>query len=213
MLLRFITATALAATMAAPAQADLHFDFDTGSQGWTVEAGGALATVTTGGESGGYLRFTDISSDDMLAVLSPGNADWSAYLGGTLRFSARIDSNHQPDWAGFGEVSFSGAAGTVVADVVPAGQPLANGQWQQFSVPISAAVFGTGLPAVLASVSRLSIKTEYAISDPNNAATFESLGLDNVSVSAVPDAPTWALLLAGALLLPALHWRRRATSP
>lgn len=208
---RLLTASMLAAAVATPALADLRFDFDTGAQGWTVEAGGTLTALASGGESGGYLRFTDINSDDMLAVLKPGGADWSAALGGSLRFSARIDSDHQPDWSGFGEVSLSGAGGTVVADVVAAGLPLANGQWQTFSVPLTVAVFGNGLPAVLASVNRLSIKTEYAISDPAQPSTFESLGLDNVAISAVPEAPAWALLMAGGLLLPALHRRRQPT--
>lgn len=214
MFLRLLTAAALAAVaatpaLAVPAQAGLFHDFDTDAQGWTVEEGGALSHIATGGVSGGYLRFTDLDSRDMLAVLQPAGADWSAFAGGVLRFSARIESSHLPDWSGFGEVSLSGAAGTVVADVVPAGLPLADGTWQQFSVPLTVAVFGNGLPAVLASVSRLSIKTEYAISTPGVPSSFESLGLDNVSISAVPEAPTWALLLAGGLLLPALQRRRR----
>jgi len=210
---RLLLAAALAAAsatpvLAVPVQVDLVYDFDADAQGWTVEAGGALLHVASGGVSGGYLQFTDLDSQDMLAVLQPGGADWSAYAGGVLRFSARIESNHQPDWHGFGAVRLAGAAGAVEADVIPLGLPLANGTWQQFTVPLTAAVFGNGLPAVLASVNHLSIKTEYAISNPDVPSTFETLGLDNVSISAVPEAPAWALLLAGGLLLPALQRRR-----
>jgi hypothetical protein len=214
MLLRLLTTAAMVAAFTAPARAvpaldSLFFDFDSSVQGWTVEDGGALTHVASGGAPGGYLQFTDISSADMLAVLQAGGADWSAFLGGTLRFDARILSNHLPDWPGFGEVRLSGPGGSVLADVVPAGLPLPNGQWQRFSVPLTVAVFGDSLASVLANVSRLSIKTEYAISDPGLPSSFESLGLDNVAISAVPEAPTWALLLAGGLLLPALKRRRR----
>lgn len=200
-----LATSTLAALLALPAHADLTFNFDAGVQGWQVREGGALVHRSSGGAPGGYLEFTDLDSRDMLAVLQPGGADWSAYLGGVISFDARILSANAPDWSGFGEVSLAGPGGTLVVDLVPAGRPLADGSWQHFSVPLAA--FGAGLPAVLANVQTFSIKTEYSVSTVGVPASFEVLGLDNVAISAVPEPAAWALLLAGGLLLPA--WRRR----
>lgn len=195
----------LALTFALPAHADLAFGFDTGAQGWEVREGGALVHRSSGGAPGGYLEFTDLDSRDMLAVLQPGGADWSAYAGGMIRFDARILSDNAPDWPGFGEVALAGPGGAVVLDLVPAGRPLADGRWQHFSVPLSA--FGAGLPAVLANVQTFSIKTEYSVSTVGVPASFEVLGLDNVAITAVPEPAHWALLLAGGVLLPVLRRR------
>jgi len=210
MTFRALFATALVAGLAAPAHAELVFDFDTDAQGWTVQDGGAVAYRSSGGVTGGFLEFTDLDDRDMLAVWQPGGADWSVYAAGVISFDARILSPNPPNWSGFGEVSLSGPGGSVAVDVVPADLPLADGSWQHFSVPMAA--FGSSLPGALAHVQALRIKTEYSISTIGVPDSFEVLGLDNVVISAVPEAPAWALLLAGALLLPALQ-RRRSPAP
>lgn len=193
--------------MAWPAHAALNHGFDTGSQGWTVVDGGDMVWVASGGNGGGYLQFTDLNSDDMRGVLTLGGADWSQYLGGTLSFDARNISGHSNFWAPFGEVRITSTGGAAVTvDIAAAGQPGADGLWHTYTLVLSPASFG----AVLGSVQSLSIKTEFGISDPAQPSTFETMGLDNVRLTAaVPEPAAWLLMLGGGLLLGLARRRAR----
>lgn len=203
----WILALSAAGLLAAlPAHADVHYGFDTDAQGWAVVEGGDLSWQPSGGHGGGYLRFTDLDSRDMLAVVDLGGVDWTPYMGATLSFEARNISGHTDFWAPFGEVTLTHSAGfSVTVDIAGAGQPAADGLWHRYALVLDPMVFAN----VLGSVKTLSIKTEFAVSDPAQPATFESMGLDNVNVStasAVPEPAAWALLLGGAGVLAA---RRR----
>ncbi|MEK8049852.1 PEP-CTERM sorting domain-containing protein [Ideonella sp. DXS22W] len=200
---------AAAGLVALPARADLHHGFDAGAEGWTVVEGGEMTWQATGGASGGYLRFTDLDSRDMLAVLNLGGVDWSAYMGATLSFQVRNLSGHTDYWAPFGQVTLTHTAGSgITVDVAGVGQPANDGLWHTYSLVLDPVVFAN----VLGSVKTLSIKMEFAVSDPARPATFETAGLDNVNLStlsAVPEPASWALLAAGGLLLAGARRRAR----
>jgi hypothetical protein len=206
---RLLTASMLAAAVATPALADLHFDFDTGAQGWMVLYDGALTHQSSGGNPGGFLRLNDTSTATDFELLAPSGVqgDLGAYLGGSLSFQARNPFGVLPDWPDFGRITLRGAAMTVSVDgVTVANQPPADGLWHTYTVPLTVATFGADLPAVLGSLQALSIKTEF------HQGPEDVIDIDNIRLSAVPEAPAWALLLAGGLLLPALR-RRRTPAP
>lgn len=200
-------AAAAVAAVASPVQAALNYGFDTGTDGWNVVAGGAMSWQASGGNGGGFLQFTDLDSQDMLAVLTLGGVNWSQYVGGTLSFDARNISGHTDYWGPFGEVQITSTDGSSVkVDIAASGQPDRDGLWHTYTLTLSPASFAS----VLGSVQGISIKTEFAVSDPNKPSTFETMGLDNVRLTAaVPEPGSWALMLLGGALLASWLRRRR----
>ena len=196
----FLTATCLALPLAAMAAG-----FDTGDEGWTASAGGAQTWVATGGNTGGWLRVVDITDEDfLLNAPSAWLGNWSAFAGGTLSFDALNVNNESPDWAPFGEVVITGAAGSVTLDIVAANNPPADGQWHRYSVLLSPAAGWSGAPlaSVLANVTGLTLKGEF------HAGVTEIVGIDNIQVTAVPEPASAALLLGGLGLLAGLRRKR-----
>jgi Laminin B (Domain IV) len=179
--------------------------FDSSAEGWTTTNGGAQTWVAGGGNGGGWLRVADDSNDDfLLNAPAAWLGNWSGLLGGTLSFDALNVNNESPDWAPFGEVVITGAAGSVVLDAVAANQPPADGLWHTYSVTLSPAAgwSGASLAAVLANVTSLTIKGEF------HAGVSEVVGIDNIQVSAVPEPANAALLLGGIALLATLRRKR-----
>lgn len=195
-----LTTTCLALPLAAGAAG-----FDTGTEGWTAVDGGALTWMATGGSPGGWLRVTDTTDQDfLLKAPAAWLGNWSAYLGGTLSFDALNANGESPDWAPFGEVVITGAAGSVALDIVAPNNPPADGQWHRYSVLLtpSAGWSGASLTSVLANVTDVTIKAEF------HAGVTEVVGLDNIQVSAVPEPASAALLLGGLGLLAGLRRKR-----
>lgn len=192
----------LALSMAAcAAQADLLYTFDNDAQGFSLTAGGALSHQTDG--VNGFLQATDQDLSDMLLSVPLGGAqvDWSAYLGGTLSFDARILNGTPPSWAGFGVVTLNSAAGSLSLDIVPATDPTQN--WKTYSTTLDTATWGASLPSVLASLQSVTINLE------SGDGPIEVVGIDNVRVSAVPEPDSAALMLAGVAMVGAAGLRRR----
>jgi hypothetical protein len=194
----FLTTACLALPLAAAAAG-----FDSGDEGWTTTAGGAQLWVATGGNGGGWLRVTDTSNEDfVLNAPASWQGNWTGLLGGTLYFDALNVNNESPDWAPFGEVVITGAAGSVTLDIVAANNPPADGQWHRYSVLLapSAGWSGTApLASVLANVTGLTLKGEF------HAGVTEIVGMDNIQVTAVPEPASAALLLGGLGLLAAMR--------
>lgn len=200
-----LLATSLAATLTLAASAALAAGFDTDAEGWATSNGGAQVWVASGGNGGGWLRVVDATDQDfLLNAPSAWLGNWSGFAGGTLSFDALNVNNESPDWAPFGEVTITGAAGTVVLDIVAANNPPADGQWHRYSVLLapSAGWAGASLPAVLANVTSLTIKGEF------HAGVTEVVGIDNIQVTAVPEPASAALLLGGLGLLASLRRKR-----
>jgi Laminin B (Domain IV)/PEP-CTERM motif len=195
----------LIATLAALPLAASAASFDTGDEGWTTVDGGNQTWQATGGNGGGWLQVVDADDRDF-RLLAPASwlGNWSAYAGGTLSFDAKNINHDTPDWAPFGEVVITGSAGSATLDMVPAGNPPADGQWHRYSVVLAPAAgwSGTPLATVLADVTSLSIKGEF------HAGVTETVGIDNIQVAAVPEPQSALLLAAGLGLLAGLRRRR-----
>jgi len=192
---------ALIATCSALPLAAAAASFNTDAEGWTTTNGGDQVWVASGGNSGGWLRVTDSSTDDfLLNAPAAWLGNWSVYAGGTLSFDAKNVNGDAPDWAPFGEVTLTGTTGPVVFDLVAAGNPPADGQWHHYSVVLPASLTA----AALANVTSLTIKGEF-----HNGVT-EVVGFDNIEISAVPE-PTQAALMLGGLGLLAAALRRKSS--
>jgi hypothetical protein len=180
--------------------------FDTDAEGWTTTDGGQQTWVATGGNGGGWLRVADVSGGVfLLNAPSTWLGNWSAYLGGTISFDALNANGDSPDWASFGEITITGAAGTVVLDAIAAGNPPADGQWHRYSVLLAPSAGWSGsasLAAVLAHVTGLTIQGEF------HDGITEVLGMDNIEVTAVPEPSQAALLAAGLGALAVLRRKR-----
>lgn len=199
-------AAAAVLVAAATASQAASYGFDVGSEGWTAVLGGELVWNAVGGSPGGFLRVADVSNDD-LQIVAPASAlgDWSSYLGGAIAFDARNvlatsdPSNHTPDWFSFGEVTING----VTVDLIPVGAPPADDQWHHYVVPLTTAVWGANLPSLLSNVTSFTIRGEF------HAGVTETVGFDNITISAVPELPAPALMLAGLVMLGAATLKRR----
>lgn len=201
---RSLIASLIATFTALPLAASAA-SFDAGDEGWTSTNGGTQTWQATGGNTGGWLRVEDSSSDDfLLNAPSAWLGNWSVFVGGTLSFDAKNINNESPDWAPFGEVVITGATGTATLDFVAANNPPADGQWHRYSVVLSPSSgwVGTPLASVLSNVTSLTIKGEF------HAGVTEVVGIDNITVTAVPEPESAALLLAGLGVLAGLRRKR-----
>lgn len=139
-----------------------RFDFDTDAQGWTAQAGGDLVWRNSRRPHGGFLRISDVSSDDFV-VVAPASllGDWSRYLDGTLSFFARNANGDAPDWPLFGQITLSSGSSALTLDIAPDNEPQADHRWRRYQTTLSTAVWGTALPALLGDITEVRIKLEF----------------------------------------------------
>jgi PEP-CTERM motif len=190
--------------------ASLTYTFDTDVQGFSLVGDGLLAHATDAGN--GHLVVTDTNgnTDVYLSVpLGTVGADWSAFLGGSLSFDAKMVNGITPSWPDFGTVRFTSTTDQVAqADLAPdvLGVITEPGvQWKTYSATLNAATFsGASLGGVLSSLKSVTISME-AGSGP-----VEVVGFDNFSVSSVPEPQSWVLSGLGLAGLAGLRLRRGA---
>lgn len=195
-----LIASLIALPFAASTASAASANFNSGSEGWTTPVGGTQTWQATGGNAGGWLQVEDIDGNTDIHLTAPAAwlGNWSPYLGGTFSFDAKNVNGIATDWPGFGEITISGTAGSVVLDIAAAGQPVADGLWHRYSVSLTPAAGWSGsasLASVLANVTSLSINGEL------HAGPGEIVGFDNIQVTAVPEPASYALLLGGLALL------------
>lgn len=200
---RALVAGALMAA-AQGAHADLAYSFNAGTQGFTVNEASA---GDLGWQAAGHLRVQDLTDATNVFLVLPGDATaggWSAYQGGTLSFDARLESPIASYWPEFGAVTLVSSQGSLTLDVVAGDEP--GTAWKTYAVQLDAAAWArdaASFGAVLAGLQRVELNLE-----AGNGA-IETVLVDNVRVSAVPEPGTWALALTGLLGIAAL---RRARS-
>lgn len=221
-----LSAIVIAVSLAssATAQAARSANFDSGNDGWSVvdflTAGQYTAPTTSylpnhlasGGQSGGYIDFTD-PSDGSFFFSAPGSflGNLSAYYGGTLSYAQKVSVA-----PGFSQWRDDPDVVMVVNNQAYVYQSAANpgSDWTQYAVHFTetgwhkgslsgALVSQSEFQSALPNITALYLRGEYI------AGVVETTGLDNVSIAAVPEPESYAMMLAGiGLLGVALHKRR-----
>jgi len=205
---------ALASVLAAGTLANAQISsFDTNDEGWTVtsftnpNAGdfSILSTSgvtynSTGGNGGGYVSKLDPDSGDFYFIAP------SAFLGdksSATTLSYDLIYNGTADYQTF-DVALVGTSKMLIYRANPSIVPGAN--WASYSVSLSPAstwTLGVGGPTatatdfadVLSNLTGLYIKGEYT------SGVVETAGLDNVSLTPVPEPASVFVLGLGALAL------------
>lgn len=153
--------------------------FDTDLEGWTLIGSGTLTYQSSGGISGGFARFDDISGtggDGWIIAPSKFLGDWSGLNGtGTLSwYHTVLSPGGGPTFVPAG-VSISGPGGSASWQ----SPNLLATYWQFFSVPVDPSVWSvTGSwSALLANVTTLQIRIEGV---HNGGPALDTDGIDNV---------------------------------
>lgn len=182
----------------------LHSGFDTNLEGWT-SSGGTISHAATGGNPGGHLVQVDIDLQDMFVTapaLFLGNQ--SAFLGGTLSFDARQIIG-TADYVPFGIVMLRSSGGiNVFADIAPPAFP--SSDWSTFSVPLTAAAFGTS-PTTFATVMNQLSAIEVTLE--SSVGVVETVGFDNFRLQAAAVPEPSSLMLGLAAMAVGMGWRLR----
>lgn len=229
MVTRILIAVLMAAAFTAQgAVFYFHSAFDTAgnTEGWTIKTygyappgGTGPVQVASGGWSGGYLE-TEDTMDGFLFFIAPGS--WSGDLtGGVLSFYLRNENpNNYRDNGYLGDpvVWIQGSGGP---DLFAVGMPGATSQWTFNSITLDSFPWsldtGGSIPANAAQVqATLSTVTQVGILGDwvagfygkNGTEYFghDITGLDEVTLTNIPEPGTLALLGAG---LAALTLRRK----
>lgn len=210
------------------AHAAISSSFDTDADGWTgmtFNNQGVLVNNTlpgfnyhpAGGNPGGYISTLDPGSTQAARLGAPSKflGDQSVFMGGSLSFDLTIDRSGPVDQDPPPLLLLqNGSASLLYID-----SPVPSiGVWTSYAVPLAPVVptvpFGAGwyafaagnplsaraalqsdFDAVFANITHFSITGEF-INDGDN---FDTVGLDNVVLQAVPIPPSLPLLL-GALV-------------
>lgn len=193
---------------AGAAQANVAFTFDSDLQGFTTVGDGTLVHEVADGRS--YIRATDTNGSTDLYLSVPLGApavDWSAYLGGTISFDARMLNTNPPSWGDFGTIRFTSVTDQVVsADLALPTEPTID--WKTYSATLDSATFANQGAATLAGV--LANLKSVTLSMEAGNGPVEVVGVDNFKVtSSVPEPETYALMLAGLIMVGAVAPRRR----
>jgi hypothetical protein len=197
---------AASAALTAPVQAGIiaSSTFDTGLGGWTSNTPSQIAWQSTGGNPGGYVRFTDASGDGTV-VWAP-----SSFLGNyaslgvsSISFDANIIAETKVQSVGQYEIDLSGPGGsaTFLGNQPPATYPTG---W----ITVTAAISGTAPPSgwdvtsgtwvgLLANVTQVQIPIELVVNSGSTGTYTDVEGIDNVNLtgsgSTVPEPATLTL--------------------
>jgi len=207
------SALALACILTIPLRADtIVSTFDTGFEEWSLYDAYNLATYThvaTGGNPGGYLRFTDGDSAGMYRGVAPSKflGDLRAFDGGSLFLDARvIDTGQGTPSGGFGLVYLTGGGDSAILDIAP--NPAVTA-WTTYSSQLTAAAWGksqTEWENLLGNVTDIQVVVECY-------QGIDTMGFDNFGIESVPEPGSWLMLaIATATLILGKACRRRCAS-
>lgn len=193
----------------------LFSGFDASLEGWTkvVEQTTSIEYASSGGNPGGFARNTDRgpSAGDILAPAA-WLGDLSGYNGGLLSWDYRIFSLGPNDGRVFpSQATLSGPGGT--ATFIGSTVPTVAAGWFANSVPMRAenwAVTGGTWAGVLGNVTEFKLQIEAVFT--TGAFPGEVTGIDNVTLSPVPEPASGVLLALGGALLYFVR-RRRLGAP
>jgi hypothetical protein len=185
--------------------ADVLSNFNTGLDGWTIEGNGLLSYDSTGGNPGGFARFTDVagtSGDGWMIAPSSFLGNWTTYNStGALSWDHIIINTGDIDSIVKASAIISGPGGTATYT-----RGDFQTTWTTFAAPISSSYWSINSgswSSILQNVTSLKIRTEAVWNNGN----LDVDGMDNVHLA--PEPSTIILLGAGLISLLAYAWQRR----
>jgi alkaline phosphatase D len=192
---------------AAVVQSTFDTDLDGWAKGPTSDPTSSISWISTDGNPGGYLRYSEGGSGGVDRIIAPAKflGDKSSFYGGTFSYDRRTNSTSNPT-SYDDDLNLTGGGIAIRYDL---GQPTLS--WVTSTIDLLETAgwinIATGLAptqsdflAVLADLTELRLHADYR-------SGFETPSFDNIRmVSAVPEPATFA---AGLLGLVALARRRR----
>jgi len=188
-------------------------DFSVSNEGWTQTGATAFQQQAAGGSPGGFL-YIDPAEFDITYIYAPAKfrGNLLAYNGGSVSFDGNMlgvgGSPYSAPGFDYGHLRLTSGAASATLDLLPnPGQPGRN-QWTTYSAPLTAAAWGKSEADWLALLGNL---TEVRLSVEAMFGA-EVQGIDNFTLTAVPEPSSQVLLLSGLL---GLGWavRRRLLRP
>jgi len=182
-----------------------------GAPTWTLGSTHLLQFVDTDGNPSGSVRFTDPDAGwSFFRAPEKFRGDLSSFTGGTLRFDLRTVVAATP--VNSPEVILKGASLTIEFEATDA----PPSTWTQFSIPLVAGEWRVSGSNVLATPEQVSTVLggvqELWINAEHFTPVTETIGLDNVMLTPVPEPSQAALLLAGVGLIGWRLARRRSAA-
>jgi len=192
--------------------------FDSGLDGWTSNTPSEISFTAAQGNPDGYVRFVDGSAVGTF-IFAPSKflGDWTIYDGtGVLKYDHRVFAVGTTP-SGFPPPSFNGLSLTISGNgnsaVFTDNTIPQTADWNTMIVPIDEndvrwSVSGNWSNLIV-DVQQLEINIERINNPGQPPPTGEIDGVDNVSLSAVPEPSSLALfLLGGGMVLWRRHQRR-----
>ena len=193
-----IVAISLGVGTAARAEIMIPSTFDFDAEGWTLNPGaGTLTWIETGGNPGGAITAQDDVTGVMLALAPPKYlGDLSAFDGGTLSVDfiqlADAEGTPLPD---LGTVTLSNGSSSASLDLVAGTIPTS---WTGYEATLDAATWGV-TPSTWNDI--LNDVTEISVVVDSFNLFGDTVGMDNFTLTAVPEPAALAIWTAGVFAL------------
>jgi len=186
-------------------------DFNASAEGWTHTGAAAFQQQAAGGNPGGFL-YIDPAELDVTFIYAPAKflGNLLAFNGGSVSFDGNMlgigGSPYSAPGFDYGHLRLSSGIASATLDLLPSpGQPGQN-QWTTYSAPLTAGAWGKSEAewlALLGNVTevRLSVEAMFGA---------EVQGIDNFTVTAVPEPATYGMLALGLAVVGWARQRRAA---